>query len=124
MSIHPPPPIPPITPTRSTQLVSSMLNESIAVLIASDARLVIGSFTCLDHQGNLVLNETYEYPASGSEKEQGWHKQRRDFPVHRLTSRQARSIGMVMVPRKEWGGVWLHTPGASGATSNAETSQD
>ncbi|SGY60839.1 BQ5605_C007g04492 [Microbotryum silenes-dioicae] len=115
MSIQPRPPIPPITPTPFTQLVESFLNQSLAVLVASDARLLVGYFICLDQQGNLVLDNTYEYPAEKDEQEEEGV-----LPLNRLASQEGRSVGMVLVPRKEWKGVWLHT---GEQTADAEKEQ-
>ncbi|CEQ40710.1 SPOSA6832_02352, partial [Sporobolomyces salmonicolor] len=93
------PPIPPYTslkaPPRLTPSISqctSTLSSLYRITVPSSSRQFIGTFVCIDPQGNLVLDQTTEWEVDLDEE-------------GNVTGRkgEARDVGLVMVPRKWWG---------------------
>lgn len=50
----------------------------------TDGRTLVGQFTCIDRQGNLVLDHALEYVPAQAEGEEG------------------REVGLVLVPQRHW----------------------
>ncbi len=57
IALLPPPPPPPLPgPTACTCSLPPVLQIRV-----QDGRLLVGEFTCLDKQGNIILTNTYEH---------------------------------------------------------------
>lgn len=70
------------------ETLTSTLNTTYKISIP-DGRIFIGTFICIDPQGNIILDRTTEYVKQKIEEEGEEGK-------------KGREIGMVLIPKKYW----------------------
>ncbi|BGP10186.1 hypothetical protein JCM10049v2_006069 [Rhodotorula toruloides] len=80
-SLKPPPAL-----TPSIQALTSTLGSLYRLTISHTSRQFIGTFVCVDPQGNIVLDQAAEYELDEQGSVRG----------------EGREVGLVMVPRKWW----------------------
>lgn len=82
------PPFGPLKPaparTAAVEALASTLGSLYRITVAHTSRQFVGTFVCVDPQGNIVLDQTVEYELDGQRGAPG------------------REVGLVMVPRKWW----------------------
>ena len=94
------PPLPPYTTLKtppvsspSIQFLTSLLGTSLRLTVPSTSRQFIGTFVCIDPQGNLVLDQAREWEI---ELNKGKLKRRIG---------QGRDVGLVMIKKEIWGSI-------------------
>jgi len=94
------PPLPPYTSLKpppvsspSIQFLTSLLGTSLRLTVPSTSRQFIGTFVCIDPQGNLVLDQAREWEI---ELNKGKLKRRIG---------QGRDVGLVMIKKEIWGSI-------------------
>ncbi|KAL7341884.1 hypothetical protein BJY59DRAFT_713299 [Rhodotorula toruloides] len=80
-SLKPPPAL-----TPSIQALTSTLGSLYRLTISHTSRQFVGTFVCVDPQGNIVLDQAVEYELDEQGSVRG----------------EGRKVGLVMVPRKWW----------------------
>ncbi|GAA5843252.1 hypothetical protein JCM5353_000720 [Sporobolomyces roseus] len=94
------PPLPPFTSlkppsaiTNSIHSVSSLLGTSLRLTVPSTCRQFIGTFVCIDPQGNLVLDQARE-----------WEIELNEGKVQRRIG-EGREVGLVLIKKEIWGSI-------------------
>ncbi|BGP02141.1 Like-Sm ribonucleoprotein (LSM)-related domain protein [Rhodotorula toruloides] len=77
---------PPPALTLSIAALTSTLATLYRLTVSHTSRQFIGTFVCLDPQGNIVLDQAIEYELDSEGGVKG----------------EGREVGLVMVPRKWW----------------------
>ncbi|GAA5993073.1 hypothetical protein JCM10908_003091 [Rhodotorula pacifica] len=77
----------PIT-TPAIAALTDTIGSLYRVTVAHTSRLFLGTFVCIDPQGNLVLDQTLEFELGGDGEIKG--------------DPQGRDVGLVMIKRKWW----------------------
>ncbi|GAA5944592.1 uncharacterized protein JCM15063_000049 [Sporobolomyces koalae] len=97
--IPPLPPFPSLKPvpnsTSAIDLITALLGSSLRVTVPSTSRQFIGTFVCIDPQGNLVLDQTREWEVE-IESGSGRVEQRNG---------SGRNVGLVLIKRGIWGSI-------------------
>lgn len=75
---------PPPARTAAIEALASTLGSLYRITVAHTARQFVGTFVCVDPQGNIALDQAVEYELDGQRGAPG------------------REVGLVMVPRKWW----------------------
>ncbi|GAA6006072.1 hypothetical protein JCM11491_002020 [Sporobolomyces phaffii] len=83
--------------TDSIERVAGLLGTALRISVPSTRREFIGTFVCIDPQGNLVLDQAREWevevdPATGA-------------IVKRTGDADGRDVGLVLIKRAIWGTV-------------------
>ena len=94
------PPLPPYTSLKpppatspSIQFLTSLLGTSLRLTVPSTSRQFIGTFVCIDPQGNLVLDQARE-----------WEIESKEGKVLKRIG-QGRDVGLVMIKKEIWGSI-------------------
>ena len=91
----------------------SMLGSTFRVTINTDTktqttRTFLGTFSCIDKQGNLVLEQTTEYYYNYNEKHTAHSDDDDDDDdSEEGTGAGSRQVGMVLIPKKHWNQIQL-----------------
>ncbi|GAA5965107.1 hypothetical protein JCM3765_004860 [Sporobolomyces pararoseus] len=86
---------PPPASSPSIDFITSLLGSSIRITVPSTCRQFIGTFVCIDPQGNLVLDQAREWEIE------------LDSETRNVKSRrgEGRDVGLVLIKREIWGKV-------------------
>ncbi|GAA5975444.1 hypothetical protein JCM5350_006481 [Sporobolomyces pararoseus] len=88
---------PPPTCSPSIDFITSLLGSSIRITVPSTSRQFIGTFVCIDPQGNLVLDQAREWETELDQAETGQQSESRNG--------EGRDVGLVLIKREIWGKV-------------------
>ncbi|GAA5883731.1 hypothetical protein JCM16303_002342 [Sporobolomyces ruberrimus] len=81
--------------TRPIHDIASLLGTTLRLTVPSTSRQFIGTFVCIDPQGNLVLDQAREWEIDLDGDTQAIHRRKGE----------GRDVGLVLVKREIWGHV-------------------